>query len=108
MAAGHMRVLSGYCTDGNLVDWVLIYDPKTGPRIESFTSWKCGAEATWVAPAVSAFRGTSVRSDEQSIWLDSDGDGLSDFDECVRHLTDPSQLETPPATCPTPIPTARQ
>jgi hypothetical protein len=112
-AANHMRVLSGYCIDHDDRPWVFIYDPRTGPRAEPFSSWRCDSDATWVAPPASSARAHPVKADEPSIWLDSDSDCLTDFDETQRFGTDPAtptspaQFGCPPSGCPTPTPTPR-
>jgi hypothetical protein len=79
---GHMRTMNGYneC-DGQ--QWVHILDPWTGPRWETYESWCSSAEQTWVGPT----QAPNAREDEPEIWIDSDGDGIMDFDEQVRFHT---------------------
>lgn len=85
----HMRVLAGYCRVRGAKDaWVLIYDPRTGPRVESFASWSATSDGTWVGPPVSSEAASGVRGDEPVVWSDTDQDGLMDFDEIRRFLTD--------------------
>lgn len=87
-AHSHMRVLAGYCRDrGAKGAWVLIYDPLTGPRVESFASWSATSDGTWVGPIVSSGAASPVRRDEPEVWSDTDQDGLMDFDEGRRFLT---------------------
>lgn len=84
----HMRVLAGYCRDrGPRGAWVLIYDPLTGPRVESYASWSATSDGTWVGPPVSSKAASSVRRDEPEVWSDTDQDGLMDFDEIRRFFT---------------------
>ncbi len=83
----HMRVLSGYRIDDAGDEWVQIMDPWTGPPAgswETYDSWATGnCHAVWIAPA----NAPNTRSDEDSVWNDTDGDGVMDFDEQFRFAT---------------------
>ena len=129
----HMRVLAGYCVDKEpsqplaMREWVYLYDPASGPRMETFDSWSATSGKTWFAPPIEDWGPNLVRSDEPGMWRDRDGDGLMDFDERFRFTTseyrldsdgtgvpdgakDLTGLHTPPlssldTTCPNPTPT---
>lgn len=83
---GHLRTMNGYREDDDGTEWVHILDPWSGPRWETYTTWDSGANpalGTWVGP-VSA---PNALEDEDSIWQDSDNDGVMDFDEQIRFAT---------------------
>jgi hypothetical protein len=85
--AVHMRVLSGYCVDADEVEWVQLMDPETGPPeglYVTYDSWKEGSyHELWLAPT----NAPGARTDEASVWSDTDGDGVMDFDEKRRFAT---------------------
>lgn len=87
---GHMRTLFGASIGNDNFQWVYIFDPQTGLRPESYSSWEKTSAGVWVCPTDIA----SVREDEKSIWKDSDDDGIMDFDEIKRFETDPSEPDT--------------
>jgi len=80
---GHLRTMNGYRIDDAITQWVHIMDPWSGERWETFATWDGAAQGTWVGP-VSA---PTALDDETTVWTDSDGDGVMDFDEQVRFLT---------------------
>lgn len=96
----HMRVVDGYWIARGGSQWVHVLDPVppdttncptcTGERWESYTTFKNTHERTYIAPA----SGVSARSDEASLDLDSDGDGISDFDETKRFGTSPYDADS--------------
>jgi Mg-chelatase subunit ChlD len=76
----HSTVMDGYNTQGNLVHRV---DPWTASSSwVSFASWNV---SEYHCPVVA-----TPRSDESSLTLDSDGDGIVDFDEINRLNTTPN------------------
>jgi len=80
---GHLRTMNGYRVDDDGTEWVHILDPWTGPRWETYTTWDGDATGTWVGPSAAP----TALEDEPSIWVDSDGDGIMDFDEQTRFMT---------------------
>ena len=117
----HLRVLAGYCVGPaylpafgpSTAKMVFIYDPWSGPRAESFEKWSSRSGGTWVGPPVNSRCADRVRSDEYSVWQDSDHDRIADFDEIWRFSTDPLQPSGAPTPghvtpqCPAPTPTPR-
>jgi len=81
----HSTVIDGYEGAGQRVH---IIDPWTGTETSVAYSTLAVYEI-WVPPA-----GATARSDESSINLDSDGDGVIDFDEINRFGTDPFDPDT--------------
>ena len=89
--AAHARVITGYCIEafsGN--EWLYIRDPKILPHWQTYDSWAPHAQGTWIAPVVAPL----ARQDEDSVWADSDNDGVRDFDELYRFSTDPEEPDT--------------
>jgi hypothetical protein len=81
----HATVINGYEVNGEKVH---ITDPLTAAEtIESYAT--LSVDKVWVPPA-----NATARSDESDIWLDSDHDGVMDFDEKVRFKTDPNNSDT--------------
>jgi outer membrane protein assembly factor BamB len=81
-----ITVIEGYDTDGQMV---YLIDPLNGTKTkvpyDSLDFFCC-----WV-PAGSNI---TARSDEPTIWMDSDHDGVVDFDEINRFHTDPYDNDT--------------
>lgn len=87
----HLRVLAGYCEDPSFGNLVLIYDPAAGKQWQPYSCWSRTGWGTWAALPTLAEKWPSsvafaqflnvVRSDEKTMWLDSDSDGIVDFDE---------------------------
>jgi len=79
-------VIYGYDTNGQMV---YVIDPLTGNES------KISYDSLEVYIAVVA-SGTNItpRSDEPTIWMDSDGDGVCDFDEINRFHTNPYNNDT--------------
>jgi Mg-chelatase subunit ChlD len=95
----HMRVIDGYWIKADNTKWIHVMDPVplsgcggicSGARWESFSTFQDDNERTYPGPASAP----SVRSDELSISIDSDGDGVNDFDETERFNTDPLKTDT--------------
>jgi hypothetical protein len=102
---GHVRVVDGYSTHPNGDRFVRLLDPVPvggSNCIEDFGSCQAARWITYETFAADALdivylKGSwpkKVRSDEPTIYLDSDGDGLNDFDEIVRFRTDPYHRDT--------------
>lgn len=90
---GHARVLDGYKIGNNFWFHVLDPWPLTEPAEEdkwvSFGEIPIGA-GFFIAPA----QAPGVKSDEPEIWMDSDSDGVCDFDETIRFGTDPEDFDS--------------
>jgi len=89
----HARVISGYCVDPDGDEWLYIFDPDAGPQWQTYCGWLQTSEGLWVGPV----KAPNARNDEESIWIDADegvGDGVMDFDEIYRFLTNPANLDS--------------
>ena len=95
---GHFHAVAGYCVDpppGNsgfaTRKWLYVFDSRDGPKIQPFTTWlKLTAAApansndvttpkgVWVGPPDSW---SATKKDDPAVWEDSNGDGMSDYDE---------------------------
>lgn len=95
LGINHVRVIDGYRVffdSGVTKNEVHILDPLGSPthRWEEFDKWDSKDEGTWVGPV----RAPNAREDEESIWIDSDNDGIMDFDEQNRFFTDPFKKDS--------------
>jgi outer membrane protein assembly factor BamB len=81
-----MTVIDGYDTDGQMV---YVIDPLTGN--ESKVPYD--SLDVYIVCVATGDHITAV-SDEPTIWMDSDGDGVVDFDEINRFHTDPYNNDT--------------
>jgi len=99
--ADHMRVIDAYFVPTNGPHtgekWIRVLDPLAGgPQWRRFdnqdVNWEERLEGLWKCPPV----GSTVnhRHDEPEVWTDSDGDGITDFDEIQRFQTDPESQDT--------------
>ena len=91
----HVRVIDGYrifFDSGVPKNEIHILDPLGYPthRWEEFDKWDLTDEGTWVGPKSAP----NAREDEESIWIDSDNDGIMDFDEQNRFFTDPFKKDS--------------
>ena len=102
----HICVIDGYRVtydNGSKKEAVHILDPMLKPEADFFKGWRQFPipiatdptrheiiEGIWVGP-VSA---PQARQNETSIWIDSDNDGIMDFDEQKRFHTDPLRKDT--------------
>jgi hypothetical protein len=84
----HQTVIGGYRVLSNGAQQVRLFDPWSGTTWETYSSLAVGCH--YVAPATAPNR----RSDEPGINLDSDGDGIMDWDEQVRFHTNPNQADS--------------
>lgn len=98
---GHMRAIDGYWewTAGPLAfQFLHVLDPWDSPKWVSYASDPINA--VWIGPA-GANGAPNARSDEDDnrngiadTMEDSDGDGVTDFDERVRFLTGPAGADS--------------
>lgn len=91
----HIRVIDGYrvfLDNGGTKNEVHILDPYMGPDYGwvEFDEWDRTDKGTWVGPKSAP----NAREDEESIWIDSDNDGIMDFDEQNRFFTDPFKKDS--------------
>lgn len=91
---GHVMVIDGYRT--GTPQQVHLLDPWTSAQWVAYTSGDIQTInwiAVYKAPGA-AGAPTAPRSDEHSIWTDSDGDGVRDFDEVRRFRTNPFDVDS--------------
>lgn len=94
----HVRIIDGYrvfydLESGvmkNKVQSVHILDPFMGHGWVELDEWDRTEKGTWVGPEIAP----NAREDEESIWIDSDNDGIMDFDEQNRFFTDPFKKDS--------------
>lgn len=88
---GHMMAVEGYrvCSDGS--EWLHINDPWDAPRWQDYDSQNMFG--VWPGPA-GVGGAPGARSDEASIWTDTEGDGISTFDEINRFFTSSFDADT--------------
>lgn len=91
---GHMMVIDGYReTDGG-DQYLHILDPDQPPDFERWQDYDTQTiNGYWVGPTGGPANGQS-RHDESSVWTDSDGDGIMNFDEVTRFSLDPYDVDT--------------
>jgi hypothetical protein len=89
MPFGHVFVINGYGVDPGGDNALHILDPLL-LNIQPVGGWQSYdnmiplISGIWVGPASAP----NARQDESSIWKDTDGDGIMDFDEQKRFHTD--------------------
>ncbi len=91
---GHIMVVDGYRTGPP--QQIHLLDPWTAAQWVAYTSnsiQRINWIAVYQAPG-STGAPPAPRSDEASIWSDSDGDGVRDFDETRRFRTDPFAVDS--------------
>jgi hypothetical protein len=86
-AQGHVGVIRGYVEDGN-GRRIVVNDPSRGRSYQMPLSALPRA-LVWLIPAP-----VSPRSDELALSMDSDADGVRDFDEVSRFHTDPDHRDS--------------
>jgi outer membrane protein assembly factor BamB len=81
-----LTIIDGYDTDGQIA---YVLDPLTGNEskfpydsLDTFVMWIITGDHI------------TARSDEPTVWMDSDSDGIVDFDEANRFHTDPYNNDT--------------
>lgn len=96
----HARVVDGYHIDPNGKRFIHLLDPApsgcdeescTGVKWMDYESFRDSHEGTQI---VSLAASPNPRDDEPSLKLDSDGDGINDFDEVVRFKTNANNKDT--------------
>ena len=105
----HARVVDGYQVTNNGQQWVRIFNPVpvgsddctpgpigspgacSGVYWEEFSSF---AKRHKTSRYLQTGEVADPRSDEPSLWKDSDGDGINDFDEIRRFKTNPYRKDT--------------
>ncbi len=86
---GHIMVIDGY-RDNASGQFIHVLDPDQPPDLERWQDYNTQTiEGYWPGPASGV-----GRADETSVWTDSDGDGIMDFDESVRFNLDPYDPDT--------------
>ena len=89
---GHVMVIDGYRTGA--IDQVHLLDPWSAASWKPYTDTGTIQKINWVAVYPAPGTPPAPRSDESSLWTDTDGDGVYDFDEVRRFHTDPFQPDT--------------
>lgn len=90
LATGHAVVVRGYgvAPNGHRLLWV--NNPWHGQEVIDVTIAPWPAYATWIFLPTQV----SARRQEPTILTDADGDGVVDFDETQRFLTDPNDADS--------------
>ncbi|HRW04835.1 MAG TPA: VWA domain-containing protein [Caldilineaceae bacterium] len=91
---GHIMVVDGYRTGPP--QQIHLLDPWTSAQWVAYTSnsiQRINWIAVYKAPGT-AGAPPAARSDEPSIWTDSDGDGVQDYDEVKRFHTNPFAVDS--------------
>jgi Mg-chelatase subunit ChlD len=89
---GHVMVIDGYRTGA--IDQVHLLDPWSAASWKPMTDTGSIQKINWVAVYPAPGTPPAPRSDEASVWTDTDGDGVYDFDEARRFHTDPLEPDT--------------
>ena len=85
---GHQTVIGGYRELADGTDQVRLFDPWSA---ETWTNYDTlNITCHYVPPATDV----SARSDEPSIWTDTDGDGIMDWDEQHRFPSSPNNPDS--------------
>jgi len=91
---GHMMVINGYRETADGDQFLHILDPDQPPDFERWQDYDTQTIAGyWVGPTGGPANGQS-RKDESSVWTDSDGDGIMNFDELTRFSLDPYDTDS--------------
>jgi len=93
---GHARVIDGYAVilENELIEvnFVHVIDPWfTDTQAAAWFDFNPATDDVFVFPPTTGF---PDRSDDPELAMDSDGDGLNDFDETRRLLTDPNNPDS--------------
>ncbi|MEZ4640395.1 MAG: VWA domain-containing protein [Caldilineaceae bacterium] len=87
---GHMMIMDGYRETAGGDQFIHVLDPDQPPDFERWQDYDTQTiDGYWIGPA----SGTG-RVDEASMWTDSDGDGIMNFDESRRFNLDPYDDDT--------------
>lgn len=91
---GHMMVIDGYRETEGGDQFLHVLDPDQPPDFERWQDYDTQTiSGYWVGPAGGPANGQS-REDEASVWTDSDGDGIMNFDEVTRFSLDPYDADS--------------
>jgi hypothetical protein len=99
-ANGHALVIRGYAEDAKGNRFLLVNDPFFGPGINPvhqyslFPPFEPFSTGRWKGFVAVPLSGIKVPPEEPEIALDSDRDGVVDFDESKRFSTDPLKADT--------------
>lgn len=87
---GHMMVINGYRETITGDQFIHVLDPDQPPDFERWQEYATqDIDGYWPGPLTG-----SARSDEASVWTDSDLDGIMDFDEALRFSTSPYSADS--------------
>ncbi len=91
---GHMMVIDGYRETSGGGQFLHVLDPDQPPDFERWQDYSTQTiDGYWIGPTGGPASGQS-RIDENSVWTDSDGDGIMDFDEVLRFNLDPNNADS--------------
>jgi hypothetical protein len=96
--SGHYRVIDGYRSDASGM-YVHVQDPWPLTEPEEPDKWipYSSIPSGWAAsvpPSPEDLEPGMIKSDEDEVWTDTDGDGIVDFDEIQRFKTDLNNPDT--------------
>lgn len=98
----HISLIAGYRIKPDGKEQIFILDPLVSPQADYYKGWRPYPiplpmsdknqiiQGVWVGPV----NAPNARQDEESIGMDSDGDGIMDFDEQKRFFTDPHKKDS--------------
>ena len=91
---GHMMVIDGYRETAGGAQFLHVLDPDQPPDFERWQDYTTQSiDGYWLGPAGGPGSGVA-RTDESSMWLDTDGDGIMNFDEVLRFDLDPFDADS--------------
>lgn len=86
---GHMMVIDGYRETAGGGQFLHILDPDQPPDFERWQDYSTqGIDGYWIGRTGGPATGVA-RTDENSMWTDTDGDGIMNFDEVLRFGLNP-------------------
>ena len=91
---GHMMVIDGYRETSGGGQFLHILDPDQPPDFERWQDYSTQSiDGYWIGPTGGPDNG-QARTDETSLWADSDSDGIMNFDEVQRFGLDSSDPDS--------------
>ena len=91
---GHMMVIDGYRETAGGGQFLHVLDPDQPPDFERWQDYSTQSiDGYWIGPTGGPASG-AARTDESSMWTDSDGDGIMNFDEVQRFALDPFDADS--------------
>ena len=91
---GHMMVIDGYRETAGGAQFLHVLDPDQPPDFERWQDYTTQSiDGYWLGPTGGPGSGVA-RTDESSMWLDTDGDGIMNFDEVLRFDLDPFDADS--------------